>query len=221
MLTEVAEEVAKIGLQFSYRKGKTEIMELLQCDCLPFQVNQETVKAPGDGNLKILNIPLNPFGTLEAELTDRIARLHAAAGGVSAQIYNKKASFISRLGILFSVAASAATWAIEIHAPSGSFLHGLNVAYINICMGMSGRRFGGDGEWGVWVAGVRSHIKKVVRKATGDIIDLALMKHYRFAGHIARNPKSALCIKLACDRGRCFIEGARSNKHHKPAYCRQ
>eukprot|EP00973_Karenia_brevis_P002086 282647-Karenia_brevis.AAC.1 len=56
-------------------------MELLQFQSVPFKVEHSEVKSPHDGNLKILNIPLHPFGTLDAELTGRIAKMHAAAGG--------------------------------------------------------------------------------------------------------------------------------------------
>eukprot|EP00973_Karenia_brevis_P044662 6184305-Karenia_brevis.AAC.1 len=88
-------------------------------------------------------------------------------------------------------------------------------------MGMSGRRYGGDDDWGVWVAGVRGHIKQVVRSTTGDLIDCALVKHFRFAGHLARSQHSELCLRLAVCRGQSFIESARRNKHHKVAKCRQ
>eukprot|EP00973_Karenia_brevis_P073061 10146464-Karenia_brevis.AAC.1 len=84
---------------------------------------------------------------------------------------------------------------------------------------MSGRRFGGECEWSVWVAGVRSNIKRIVRSATGDIIDCALAKFFRFAGHIARS-RVDVCIRLATVRGQGFISAARTNKHCKPAYCR-
>eukprot|EP00973_Karenia_brevis_P086881 12049474-Karenia_brevis.AAC.1 len=47
------------------------------------------------------------------------------------------------------------------------------------------------------------------------------MKHFRFAGHLARNKHSKLCFQLATARGQAFIENSRRNKHAKLAKCRQ
>eukprot|EP00973_Karenia_brevis_P001131 154635-Karenia_brevis.AAC.1 len=222
MITDTAGVMAHIGLTFSFKPGKTEIMQLLQTQTLHFPIGGNQVSGPVDGNLRVLKIPFNPYGAIECELAARISKLHAAAAEVAPQIYNKKASFVSRLGVLHGAVASAATWAIEVHAPNRSFLEALNVAYINICVKMSGRKFGGDGEWGLWVGGVRGAIKRLVRQNTGDIIDLFFMKHYRFAGHVARNVNSNLCSRLSTCRGQGFIDGARRARwRHKPAYCRQ